>query len=338
MDVGGTFTKAVAVAPDGTIVARSIVPTTHSARGGVAVGVAEALESVAGTLTDAGGGRIALVTHSTTQAVNALLEGDTATVGVLAIGHRPDLDRTRRRTALGPIGLAPGRSLRTVSTLIDATDGLADEVVDRALDELVARGAEAIVVSAAFGAEDPTMERAVLEACVARGIAACAGHELSGLYGLELRTVTGAINASILPISVEAARVVGEAVVRVAPNAGLLVMRGDGGAADLEMMRRRPLMTAFSGPAASVSGALRRLELVDAICVEVGGTSTNVAIVKGGRAVLSYVRVLEHQTSVRSLDVRVVGVAGGSLMRVSRRLGRLRVSDVGPRSAHIAGL
>ncbi|HUR16280.1 MAG TPA: hydantoinase/oxoprolinase family protein, partial [Candidatus Limnocylindrales bacterium] len=47
---------------------------------------------------------------------------------------------------------------------------------------------------------------------------------------------------------------------------------------------------------------------------------------------------LEHQTSVRSLDVRVVGVAGGSLMRVSRRLGRLRVSDVGPRSAHIAGL
>jgi N-methylhydantoinase A/oxoprolinase/acetone carboxylase beta subunit len=170
------------------------------------------------------------------------------------------------------------------------------------------------------------------------GMPACAGHELSGLYGLELRTVTGAINASILPISLRAADVVGDAAHRIAPEASLLVMRGDGGAADLATLRRRPLMTAFSGPAASVAGALRRLTLNDAIAIEVGGTSSNVALVRGGRPVLSYVRVLEHQTGVRSLDVRVVGVAGGSLMRVSRRLGRLRISDVGPRSAHIAGL
>ena len=71
--------------------------------------------SLAADVDAAGIGPIELVTHSTTQAVNALLEGDTATVGVLGIGHRPDLERTRRRTSLGQIGLAPGRSLRTVS-------------------------------------------------------------------------------------------------------------------------------------------------------------------------------------------------------------------------------
>ena len=181
----------------------------------------------------------------------------------------------------------------------------------------MARGAEAIVVSAAFGAEDPTVERLCLDAAHGKGLPACAGHELSGLYGLELRTVTGAINASILPISLRAAGVVEDAVRRIAPDAALLVMRGDGGAADLATLRRRPLMTAFSGPAASVAGALRQLTLNDAIAIEVGGTSTNVALVRGGRPVLSYVRVLEHQTGVRSLDVRVVGVAGGSLVRHS---------------------
>ncbi len=72
--------------------------------------------------------------------------------------------------------------------------------------------------------------------------------------------------------------------------------------------------------------------------VEVGGTSTNVSLVKNGRPVLAYIRVLDHVTCVRSIDVRVVGVAGGSLLRLVRKLGRFRIEDVGPRSAHIAGL
>lgn len=338
VDVGGTFTKAVACDAGDQIVARAIVATTHADERGVAVGVARALAEVAAEVERRGLGPIALVTHSTTQAVNALLEGDAAMVGVLGIGRRPDLERTRKRTSLGPIALAPGRKLSSVATLVDATDGLSREAVDDALDDLVARGAQAIVISAAFGAEDPSVERMALDAAVERGLPACAGHELSGLYGLELRTLTGVINASILPISLAAAGVVEEAVERVAPGAPLLIMRGDGGAADMTTMRTRPLMTAFSGPAASVAGALKRLSLVDAIVIEVGGTSTNVALVRDGRAVLRYVRVLEHQTSVRSLDVHVVGVAGGSLARVARRLGRQRISDVGPRSAHIAGL
>ena len=338
VDVGGTFTKAVACDAEDRIVARAIVATTHSHERGVAVGVARALEDVAAAVAAAGLGPIELVTHSTTQAVNALLEGDAAMVGVLGIGRRPDLERTRKRTTLGPIALAPGRSLSSVATLVDATDGLSAAAVDAALDDLVARGAQAIVVSAAFGAEDPSVERMALDAAVARGLPACAGHELSGLYGLELRTLTGVINASILPISLAAAGVVEDAVERAAPGAPLLIMRGDGGAADMNTLRTRPLMTAFSGPAASVAGALKRLSLMDAIVIEVGGTSTNVALIRDGRAVLRYVRVLEHQTSVRSLDVHVVGVAGGSLARVGRRLGRQRITDVGPRSAHICGL
>ena len=339
VDVGGTFTKAVACeATSGEVVARAVVPTTHASTSGVAEGVIAAVDRVAGEIRERGLGPILLVSHSTTQAVNALLEGDTAIVGVVGIGRRPDLKRASRRTSVGEIRLAPGRTLGTRHAFIDATDGIDKDDVREAIRSLLDEGAEVICASEAFGVEDARAEWMVLDVAADLGVPACAGHELSGLYGLEMRTVTAALNASILPTAMRTARLVEEAVSEDIPGVPLLVMRGDGGAADLDTMKRHPLVTAFSGPSASVAGALRHLAVHDGVVVEVGGTSTNVSAVRGGRPILDYVRVLDHVTCVRSLDVRVVGVAGGSLLRLSKRLGRLRFEDIGPRSAHIAGL
>jgi len=89
-----------------------------------------------------------------------------------------------------------------------------------------------------------------------------------------------------------------------------------------------------------VAGALRTQGLggtrsvCDGVIVEVGGTSTNVAAIRGGRPALSHVRVAGRATAVRALDVQVIGVAGGSMLRTRRG----RIYGVGPRSAHIAGL
>ena len=339
VDVGGTFTKAVACESiSGEVVARSVVPTTHAAVSGVAEGVVHAIGEVTEAVLAAHLGPIQLVSHSTTQAVNALLEGDTSIVGVIGIGRRPDLKRSRRRTEVGDVRLAPGRRLATRHEFIDATGGIEEARMRAVVHDLLEDGAEAICVSEAFGVEDARGEWMALDIAEELGVPACAGHELTGLYGLELRTVTAALNASILPTALRTARLVEEAVQRDAPGVPLLVMRGDGGAVGLSSMKRHPLLTAFSGPAASVAGALRHVSSPDGVVVEVGGTSTNVSTIKGGRPVLSYIRVLDHVTCVRSLDVRVVGVAGGSLVRVGRRFGRMRVTDVGPRSAHIAGL
>ena len=339
VDVGGTFTKAVACDPSaGDVRARAVVPTTHASSIGVAEGVRQAIEQVAEQVRAQGIGPIEIVAHSTTQAVNALLEGDTARVGILGIGARPHLRRARKRTSVGEIPLAPGRRLETVQEFLDASTGASAQDVTRALERLVEQGAEAVCVSQAFGVENAAVERMALEIAGRIGLPACAGHELTGLYGLELRTVTGAVNAGILPAALRAAEVVDEVVRREAPDAPLLVMRGDGGSAGMQTMRSHPLLTAFSGPAASVCGALRHLAVRDGVMVEVGGTSTNVTVVKGGRPALAYVRILQHVTCVRSLDVRVGGVAGGSLVRVKRRGRGLRLAGVGPRSAHIAGL
>ncbi|HKN89776.1 MAG TPA: hydantoinase/oxoprolinase family protein [Acidimicrobiia bacterium] len=336
VDVGGTFTKAVALDGDARVVARAVVPTTHSHPDGVAAGVVEVVRLIAAELAGAGLGpdAIELVTHSTTQAVNALLEGDVVPVGILGMATAPHVGKARKRTALARIDLTDSRALRTVHEFLDTTGGFDPEGARAAVGRLRSAGVGALCVAEAFAPDDTSNEAAVAALAAEAGLPATTSTELSGLYGLELRTLTGALNASILPIALRTAEVVQAGVASVGVPAPVMVMRGDGGATDLAGFRRAPALTLYSGPAASVAGALRTGAIGDAVIVEVGGTSSNVAAIKGGRPVLAYVQVGRHSTAVRALDVRVAGVAGGSMLRARKR----RVFGVGPRSAHIAGL
>jgi N-methylhydantoinase A len=332
VDVGGTFTKAVAVElVSRDIVASEVVPTTHTAAGGVAAGVVDAVARLAASV---GAENIELVTHSTTQAVNALLEGDAAEVGVIGMGRRPDLARIEKRTRLRDVELAPGKPLRVRHAFFDVTDGLPSEQILATLEGFRDAGVAAVCVAEAFSPDDSTNEVAVAELARGLGLPVCTSADLSGLYGLELRTVTAALNASILPIAVSTASFVAEGVRAAGIAAPVMVMRSDGGATDLEGFSAAPVRTLYSGPSASVAGALRYTGVTDAVVIEVGGTSTNIAAIRNGRPALSYVRVASHATALRSVDVRVVGVAGGSMLRVRRG----RVYAIGPRSAHIAGL
>jgi N-methylhydantoinase A len=332
VDVGGTFTKAVAVrAAPFEIVAEAVVPTTHSGVGGVAEGVVRALSAI---LADPrlNKDEIAAVAHSTTQAVNALLEGDVATVGVVGIGPQQEASRLRKLTDPGEIKLAPGRSLHTVHAWLDSP--VVGREADRAVQQLRDQGAQAIVASGAFSVDDPADELAVMDAAARLDLPAVGGHQVTSAYGLEVRTITAAVNASILPRMTRTANEV-EACLKAANiDAPLLVMRGDGGLTDVSGLRTRPILSLLSGPAASVAGALLSGRILDGIFIESGGTSSNLGVIKDGQPVLRYVQIMDHPTAIRSLDVRVQGVAGGSMIRLSGH----KIADVGPRSAHIAGL
>jgi N-methylhydantoinase A/oxoprolinase/acetone carboxylase beta subunit len=333
IDVGGTFTKAIAIVPgDAHPLAEAVHATTHHAPGGVSEGVATVVRMLVDRLgTDHA---IELVAFSTTQAMNALLEGDVAPVGVIGIGAAPDVKRARQRTKVGELVLAPGRTLRTEHVFIDATGGLEVAAVDAAIDVLVRAGCEALAVSAAFSVDTPEHEELVAQRARARGLPTCAGHELTGTYGLETRTVTAAINASILPLVQRTAAIVEQALVDAGLDAPLLVLRGDGGAMNLDAFRTAPTMTIGSGPAAGVGAALHQLSLRAGLVVECGGTSSNISVVRDGRTALRSLRVMGRPTAIRAIDSWVVGAAGGSMARLTRR----KVGEVGPRSAHVAGL
>ena len=325
IDVGGTFTKGVALGLDGAILAISHVQTTHAHEQGVAAGVLEALERLLAKLPTAT--PVLLVAHSTTQATNALLEGDTAHVGVMALGESRDEGRIRKVTQA-----PPGLNAEWAFVATDRPDFSVQ--VQAVLERWQHVGVAAVAVSEAFGVDEGQHERQAGELSRSLGLPVTLGSDLSGSYGLEMRTVSAAINASILPTMLKTAHHVREVVGSRLPGVPLLIMRGDGGAASLQAFEETPLHTVVSGPAASLGGAILRGGLMDGVFFEVGGTSTNVGAIKDGRPVLKYMTVLGAPTGLRAADIRIAGVAGGSLVR----LGKKRIEEVGPRSAHIARL
>ena len=334
IDVGGTFTKAVVIDNETLeIIGKSSVLTTHSAAEGVAQGVIYVFQRA---LEDfqIDPRNVVFLAHSTTQATNALLEGDLAPVGIIGMGGGGVGGMLAKgQTAVGDIPLVTGRTLGTYHTFLNA-GRLTAEVARRAITELLERGAKVIVASDAFSVDNPGNETLVMEVAQELGVPATGGHDISKLYGLTTRTRTAVINAGILPKMLETANMTEESVRKAGIEAPLMIMRGDGGVMDVHEMRKRPILTMLSGPSATVAGALMYLRVSDGVFFEVGGTSTNIGVIRNGKPTIKSAEVGGHRTYLNSLDIRVLGVAGGSMVRAKGK----QIVDVGPRSAHIAGL
>ncbi|MET8979328.1 hydantoinase/oxoprolinase family protein [Streptomyces sp. NPDC004539] len=332
IDVGGTFTDAVAVdASTLGLLGQVKVPTSHRHADGVAHGVVEALERL---LAKTGHAPVDVVflAHGTTQATNALLEGDVATVGLIGVGGGPSAAFTRRLASFAKLELAPGRRLPLLYAHV--TDPHDTPAVRHAVEQLKEAGAQVLVASQPFSVDRPEGERAVLDAARPYGLPVTAAHEITSLYGLRKRTRTAVVNAALLPRMLATADLVDASITKAGVTAPLMVMRCDGGVMTLAEMRRRPLLTVLSGPAAGVAGALLQERVSEGVFLETGGTSTDISVVRRGRVAVRHATVLGRTSYLNALDVRTVGVGGGSLVRI----GAGRVTGVGPRSAHIAGL
>ncbi|MEK7376416.1 MAG: hydantoinase/oxoprolinase family protein, partial [Candidatus Margulisiibacteriota bacterium] len=327
IDVGGTFTHAVALDSATYELSGQVkVPTTHSSQNGVAGGIIDSLRKL---LSDCSinPSDVVFIAHSTTQATNALLEGDVCSVGIIGIGKGIEGVRVKGETNVGDIDLGGGKKIKVFYEYIDKDNLNNEEIRGNTVEIHRNNGCGAIVAAEAFSVDDPGGEKSVIEIAGKLGIPATGTHEISGLYGLRIRTRTAVINASILPKMLETAKATDDCVKKSGIKAPLMIMRSDGGVMSIDEVSKRPILTILSGPAAGIASALLYVKISDGIFLEVGGTSTDIAVIKAGRAAVRTARIGGHKVYLRTLDSRTVGIAGGSMPVISNG----SIVDVGPR-------
>jgi N-methylhydantoinase A len=342
VDVGGTFTDLVVQDPATGAVVLAKVPTTlDPAQGGQAAGVVAAFDAAGVPLAD-----IALAVHGTTATTNAVLERKLAKTGlVTTMGFRDvlELGRRTRPQAYGMTGrftpVIP-RDLRLeVPERMDARGRILtplDEAALRAaLAELIAKGCESLVIHFLHSYANPVHERRALE--IARDLwptpYITAGHQLLSESREFERGVTAAVNAAVQPILERYVTALADRLAAKGYRHDLLILTGNGGMTPARAVAAEAVKTVMSGPASGVMAAIatgRRAGMPDLLTYDMGGTSTDVALIRGATAPVSHEVEIEYAMPIHVplVDVRTVGAGGGSIARVES--GMLKV---GPHSA-----
>src|SRR5204862_483441 len=239
-----------------------------------------------------------------------------------------------------PQPLIPRALVREVGGRIAADgnelDPLPEVNVVAAAGELVALGAEIAIVVLLHGYRNPAHERAVRDIVERHGIALRL--ELSSEVWAQAREyergVLTAINASIRPIVEGYVERLDRGLAERAIATPARVARSNGGAELAETMRQRPVVALLSGPAAGVAGAAAAAadagwEMADLMTLDVGGTSADIGVIRGGRPVLSSEEhIADFPLLIPTIAVSSIGAGGGSILWLDPT-GSLKV---GPRS------
>jgi N-methylhydantoinase A len=338
IDVGGTFTDLLLQEVDGTVrIAK--VPTTAANQ---ADGVLAAIEAAGSDPAS-----LDLIIHGTTATTNAVLERKLAKVGLITTAGFRDVLELGRRTRPHPYGmtgsfepLVPRELRREVAERMDARGkvviALDEDAVAREARALHEAGCEALVIHFLHAYANPAHEARAGE--IARGIwpnhYVTLGHELLSEFREYERGTTASVNAAVQPVLDRYLHRLQEQLAARGHRRDLLVMNGNGGTVPARLVAREAAKTVMSGPASGVMAAAATLSqsgLKNAITYDMGGTSTDVALIAGGVPEVSAELSIAYGLPIHlpMVDVRTVGAGGGSIAGVDRA-GMLRV---GPESA-----
>lgn len=310
VDTGGTYTDAVIVDEAATKVIGSAKSLTT--RGDLALGIGRAVDAA---LAEAGvaAGEVALVSLSTTLATNALVEGQGGRVALVFIGFSDaDLERGGLVEALKGdpvIRLAGGHNHAGIeaakldlAALEAQVAGLADQVMGFA-------------VASSFATRNPAHEvaaRDVIRRVTGRPVTC--SHELSANLNGPKRALTAVLNARLIGMIDRLVAACERHLSAVGIAAPLMVVRGDGALISAAMVRERPIETILSGPAASIVGARWLTGEKDALVSDIGGTTTDVALLRDGLPEIDPqgARVGGFRTMVEAVAMRTTGLGGDS--------------------------
>jgi N-methylhydantoinase A len=336
VDTGGTFTDFYLIADDGAVTVYKRPSTPGDPARAILEGLAELADEAASTpLTE--------LVHGSTVATNAIIERKGARTALITTRGFRDVLAIGRQTRPRLYDLSPQREAPLVpdDLRLEANERLDNrgevlQVIDPAeietlLDYVEQNEVESLAVCFLFSFLNPNHERMVAEAARKRGIATSASYEVLPEHREYERTSTTVANAYVAPVmehylSRLQKGVGGQGVRR------LRVMSSNGGSISAVAAGRLAIRTALSGPAGGVAGAFalaRRAGFERIITLDMGGTSTDVALCPG--RVLERDETLVGELPVRgpTVDVISVGAGGGSIARLDEG-GALRV---GPESA-----
>lgn len=309
IDTGGTYTDAVIINEQNQVlVAVKSLTTRHN----LAIGIGESIGKISTELL----ADIEMVSLSTTLTTNAVVEGNGAPVCALVAG----LSETQvKKSGLGEI---------LDDSLIIRLDGGHDASgrqvmpldIETATAAILANKdkVSAFSVSAQFGVRNPSHE-IQLQNLVTEltNMPVTCGHELATSLGAPRRALTASLNARMIPFIQDLIQAVENILQELNIQAPLMIVKGDGSIVNAETALVHPVTTILSGPAASVIGACALSGSRNAIIADMGGTTTDIAIVTDGQPELASegARVGDWQPMVETVKVYSIGLGGDSEVR-----------------------
>lgn len=340
IDVGGTFTDLILI--DGPAGGRVHVAKTPTTVDNQAFGVVSALLATGFPIE-----AIDLVVHGTTTTTNAVLERRLAKTGMITTQGFRDVLELGRRTRPNPYGMTGTfvpvipRNLRLeVPERVEASGAvrtpLDEAAVRGAVRALVEAGCESLVIHFLHAYANPAHERRAAE------IAAelwpndhiTTGHSLLSEAREFERGVTAAVNASVQPILKRYVERLRAELAARGYGRDFLMMNGNGGMISARYVTQEAAKTVMSGPASGVMAAAytgRRAGYPNLVTYDMGGTSTDVALIRGAQPAVSNEIEIEYAMPIHvpMVDVHTVGAGGGSIARIDDA----GLIQVGPESA-----
>jgi N-methylhydantoinase A/oxoprolinase/acetone carboxylase beta subunit len=322
IDAGGTYTDSVLYDfTSDSVVAWSKAATTHD---NYTIGIDNSLNELFGKVSEAAIKKVGLVALSTTLATNAIVENKGGRVGLILIGYDS--------YNVNKIGFEPKVVIRGKHSIEgEQREPLDIEESKKAIEQLLARGIDAFAVSSEIAVRNPEFEHTLKELIGARSsLPVVLGSELTGELNCIKRANSSYLNARLIPLVSDLLESVRSILSKSMIRAPIMVVKGDGTLMSEEVAKTNPIEMVLSGPAASSIGGAWLSEVNNACIVDIGGTTTDMAIIKNG--FLFYkeegVSIENFRTAIKTIDIHTFGLGGDSYIQYSTKKRKILV---GPR-------
>ena len=299
IDTGGTYTDAVLIdLESNNIISKAKALTT---RDDLSIGIRNSLKLFDKSLLK----KVSMVSLSSTLATNSVVEGKGCRVGVISVGR--DFDRSI--IADESITISGGHDLNGAE--LNSLDIVNAEKFMNSIKNKV----DSLAITSYLSVRNPEHELILKElATKILDLPVVCGHELSSSLGFNERTLTSVMNARLIPIIKELINSMKSVMSEYAIDAPLMIVKGDGSLMNDEVAVERPVETVLSGPAASMIGAKTLTGLNDAIVMDMGGTTTDIGILRNGQPRLEKEGAMigGKRTRVLAAEIYTSGIGGDS--------------------------